>query len=212
MSVKRWMHRAALVALIALSMQAQQQPPPAAPKPEEAKQTEETKPADPFNLPAPVDPKTYRIGPEDVLRIVVFREPELSAHVGVRPDGMVTINLVGELQVNGLTPLELAERLKKEYAKLVVTPVVSVEVVAVRSKKYYVTGQVGRPGMFPLVVPLTVMEALTLSGGPTEFANKKKITILRNNKPFYFNWNDALKGKNPQQNIYVENGDFIVVK
>ncbi|MFN7925762.1 MAG: polysaccharide biosynthesis/export family protein [Bryobacteraceae bacterium] len=175
------------------------------------KQTQEAKPGEPA-LPAPVDPKTYKIGAEDVIRVSVWREPELSFTAGVRPDGMITAPLIGEVQVSGLTPLELGGKLKEEFSKLVNNPVVSVDVQQVRSRKYYITGQVGKPGQFPLVVPLTVLEALTLAGGPTEFANKKKITIMRGTQRFYFNWNEMLKGKNPQQNIYVENGDFIVVK
>jgi polysaccharide export outer membrane protein len=194
--------------LAAVVVAAQQ--PPSAPKPGESKPSPEERLAE--SLPAPVDPKTYKIGAEDVLRITVWREPELSGTVGVRPDGMVTVNLVGEVQVNGLTPMELAARLKEEFGKLVNNPVVSVEVHQVKSKKYYVTGGVGRAGQYPLVVPTTVLEALTLAGGPSEWANKKRITILRGTKRFYFNWNDVIKGKNLQQNIYLENGDFIVVK
>lgn len=204
------MMRSCGLALSAALAFAQQQPP-AEQKGADPKTAQEAKPAE-VNLPAPVDPKTYKIGAEDVLRVSVWREPELSGTVGVRPDGMVTINLIGEVQVSGLTPLELAARLKEEFIKLVNNPVVSVEVQQVRSRKYYITGQVGRPGQFPLVVPLTVLEALTLAGGPAEFANKKKITIMRGTQRFYFNWNEVLKGKNLQQNIYVENGDFIVVK
>lgn len=187
------------------------QQPAAAPKPQEQKGAAPAEKAPGDGLAAPVDPKTYKIGPEDVLRLLVWREPELSGMVGVRPDGMITIPLVGEIQVNGLTPLELGARLKEEYGKLVNNPVVSVEVTQVRSKKYYLSGNVNRPGQFPLVVPITVLEALTLGGGPSEYANKKKIVIMRGTKRFYFNWNDVIKGKNLDQNIYLENGDFVII-
>ncbi|MEZ5351041.1 MAG: polysaccharide biosynthesis/export family protein [Bryobacteraceae bacterium] len=162
-------------------------------------------------IAAPVDPRTYKIGAEDVLKVSVWREPELSSHVAVRPDGMVTIPLVGEVQVSGLTPLEFTDKLKEEFGKLVNNPVVSVEVWQVRSRKYYIAGMVPRPGQYPLVVPVTVLEALTLAGGPTEWANKKKIIIMRGDKRIKFNWNDVIKGKNLDQNVYLEPGDFVNV-
>ncbi|MEZ5398142.1 MAG: polysaccharide biosynthesis/export family protein [Bryobacteraceae bacterium] len=160
---------------------------------------------------APVDPRTYKIGAEDVLRIQVWREPELSSQVAVRPDGMITVPLVGEVQVSGLTPLELTDRLKTEFGKLVNSPVVSVEVFQVKSRKYYLSGMIARPGQYPLVVPVTVLEALTLGGGPTEWANKKKIVIMRGAERIKFNWNDVIKGKNLDQNIYLEPGDIVMV-
>jgi len=213
MRSNRPMTLAALFAgLVCLPWIFAQQPAPAGQaKGQESKAPATAEKAPGEGLAAPVDPKTYKIGPEDVLRLLVWREPELSGMVGVRPDGMITIPLVGEIQVNGLTPLELAAKLKEEYSKLVNNPVVSVEVTQVRSKKYYLSGNVNRPGQFPLVVPITVLEALTLGGGPSEFANKKKIVIMRGTKRFYFNWNEVIKGKNLDQNIYVENGDFIIV-
>jgi polysaccharide export outer membrane protein len=165
------------------------------------------------NLPAPVDPKTYKIGPEDVLAIKVWQEPQLSSVVQVRPDGVISPDLIGEIQVNGLTPEQLKERLVTEFSKLVNNPLVNVTVNAVRSKKYYMT----RPGLlrngeFSLVVPTTVLEALVRSGGFTEWANKKKIIIMRGDKRHYFNYKEFVeKGKNPETNIYIENGDLIIV-
>jgi len=160
---------------------------------------------------APVDPKTYKIGPEDVLLIKVWREPELSGAVAVRPDGMVTVPLVGDIQVNGLSPEGLGGKLREEFARFVNNPIVQVYVQEVRSKKYYVSGQILRTGEFPLVVPTTVLEALAKAGNFTDFANRKKIVVIRGDKRFQFNYNDVIKGKNTQQNIYLENGDFIVV-
>jgi polysaccharide export outer membrane protein len=88
---------------------------------------------------------------------------------------------------------------------------VTVQVQAVRSKRYYVTGEVFRPGAYPLVVPTTVFEALTLAGGFREFANKKNITIVRGAKRLKFNYNDVVKGKNLDQNVTIESGDHIIV-
>jgi polysaccharide export outer membrane protein len=172
--------------------------------------SEEAKPA-PDGAPAPVDPKAYRIGPEDVLRIQVWREPELSGLVTVRPDGMITVNLAGDIPVNGMTPEALSARLKEEYAKFINNPIVQVSVQAVRSKKYYVAGQIERTGAFPLIVPTTVMQALAQAGSFSDFANRKKIVIMRGDKRFTFNYNEVVKGKNLDQNIFLENGDFIIV-
>ena len=191
------------------------QQPPAAKPPAAQEKPDQANIADikvPDNTPAAVDPKTYKVGPEDVLGIQVWKEGELSGSVVVRPDGMITVPLVGEIQVNNLTPREIEDRLKEQFAKVVNNPVVTVVVQTVRSKKYYIQGQVGRSGVFQLVVPITILEALTLAGGPSEFANKKNIVIMRGDKRIKFNWNDVIKGKNLSQNIYVENGDFIIVK
>ena len=161
---------------------------------------------------APVDPKTYKIGVEDVLNIVVWKEPELSSMVNVRPDGMITANLIGEVPVVGLTPDQLKDKLRTEFGKLVLNPVVQVIVREVKSRKYYINGHVNRTGAFPLVVPITVLEALTMAGGLAEFADKKNIIIMRGDKRIKFNYKDVIKGKNMSQNIYMENGDFIIVE
>jgi polysaccharide biosynthesis/export protein len=168
----------------------------------------------PAGLPpvsAPVDPKTYIIGPEDVLAIRVWREPELSQGVQVRPDGKITMQLIGELQAAGLTPAQLQAKVIEALSEYINKPEVTVSLHSVQSKKYYITGGVNRPGTFPLVVPVNVLEALTNAGGFREFANTKKITILRGKKILKFNYNDVVKGKNTEQNIMVENGDYIVV-
>jgi polysaccharide export outer membrane protein len=159
------------------------------------------------------DPKTFKIGPEDVIEVRVWKEPELSGVFAVRPDGRITLNLVGEVEVAGLTPMEVQQKLTAEFGKVLNTPVVGVSMRAIRSSKYYITGNVNRTGMFPLVVKTTVLEALTLAGGLGEWANKKKITILRNGKErLYFNYNEVIKGKKIEQNIELRNGDFIIVE
>jgi polysaccharide export outer membrane protein len=166
---------------------------------------------EPTGSGSPVDPKMYKIGPEDVLRIRVWKEPELGGEVAVRPDGMISVDLIGEIQANGLTPEQLTQKLKEEYGKIVINPVVMVSVQAVRSKKYYLTGNLLKTGAVPLVVPTTVLEALSMAGGFTDFADKKNIVILRGDKRLKFNYNDVIKGKNMSQNIYLENGDFVIV-
>jgi len=160
---------------------------------------------------APVDPSSYVIGPEDQLRIRVWREPDVSGEVTVRPDGKITLPLIGDLQAAGRTPQALAQNVTEKLSEFLNRPEVTVEVRAVRSKKYYITGQVNRTGAFPLTVPTTVLEALSGAGGFQQWAKRKKIVILRGNKRFRFNYNEVIEGKNLEQNIYLENGDHIIV-
>lgn len=157
------------------------------------------------------DPKSFKIGPEDVIAVLVWKEPELSGAFVVRPDGRITLNLVGEVEIAGLTPMEVQQKLTEEFGKVLKSPVVSVQMRAIRSSKYYITGNVGKTGMFPLVVKTTVLEALTLAGGLGEWANKKKIVILRGKQRLFFNYSEVIKGKKLEQNIELQNGDFIIV-
>jgi len=160
---------------------------------------------------APVDPKTFIIGAEDTLLVQVWREPELSRPVLVRPDGKITLPLIREVQASGRTPDQLAGDIQKALADYIKNPEVTVTVNQVNSKKYYITGEVGRAGAFPLVVPTHVLDALTTAGGFREFANTKKIVVLRNGERLKFNYKEVIKGKNPEQNILLENGDYIIV-
>lgn len=163
------------------------------------------------SLPVSVDPKTFKLGPEDVLQVRVWREPDLSGQLVIRPDGMVNMPLIKEVAAAGLTPEQLAAHLTERLSTFINTPQVLVQVLAVRSKRYYVAGEVTRTGPYPLAVPTTVFEALAMAGGFREFANKKKITIVRGDKRLRFNYNEVVKGKNLQQNIQLENGDQIIV-
>lgn len=160
---------------------------------------------------APIDPNKYLIGPEDILFIKVWREADFTMPVAVRPDGKITMPLVGEIQAAGQTPLQLTKTITELLTKYVNNPEVTVFVTDVRSKKYYIIGQVNREGAFPLVTPTTVLDALVNAGGFKEFANTKKIKILRGTKVFNFNYNEVTKAKHLEQNINVENGDHIIV-
>ena len=169
-------------------------------------------PAAPIDgVPAAVDPNKYRIGPEDVLFIKVWREPDFTFPVAVRPDGKITVPLVGEVEAAGQTPSELTAKLTDLLAQYINNPDVTVFVNEVRSKKYYIDGEVNRPGSFPLVTPTTVLEALSHAGGFKEFANEKKIRILRDGKVYFFNFKQVTNGKHMEQNIAIENGDHIIV-
>jgi len=160
---------------------------------------------------APVDPKAYLIGAEDVISIRVWHEPENSGTFVVRPDGKVSVPLIGEIQAAGLTPEQLSANIAEGLQKVMVHPEVTVGVEKVNSKKYYIQGEVNRPGAYPLVIDTTVLEALVNAGGFREFANTKNITILRGSQRLKFNYKEVTKGKKMEQNILVKPGDQIIV-
>jgi polysaccharide export outer membrane protein len=170
-------------------------------------------PVDTSEPSAPVDPKSYVIGAEDVLAVVVWHERDVSGAVSVRPDGKITLPLIGELQAAGQTPQELKTMVTEKLSQFLNRPEVMVSVQQVRSKKYYITGQAGRTGAFPLVVPTTVLEALSGAGGFQQWAKTKKIRILRDGgrTTLKFNYNQVINGKNLDQNVYLQNGDNIIV-
>ena len=158
-----------------------------------------------------VDPTTYVIGIQDQIFVRVWREQDFTSPYIVRPDGKITLPLIGDVQAAGLTPERLAAQLKQGLSDYINNPDVTVTVTQVNSKKYFITGEVGRPGEYPLAVPIKVFDALSNAGGFREFANKKKIVIIRGSERLKFNYNDIIKGKNLEQNIYLQNGDTIVI-
>jgi len=168
-------------------------------------------PAPPASPPSVVDTKTYVIGAEDVLRVLVWREPDLSGTFSVRPDGKISLPLVNEVQAAGLTPEKLSATISQGLMKYMTHPEVSVAVQQVMSKKYFIMGEVQKTGSFPLLIPTTVLEALVNAGGFRDFANTKKITIMRGTQRFYFNYKEVIRGKNREQNILLENGDQLIV-
>lgn len=189
---------------------AQVQPTPADQKPP-APAEEKTPELTVASPGAAVDPRSYRIGAEDVISLRIWREPELSGLVIVRPDGKINLQLVGEIDAVDVTPIELELRIAKAYEKVLKNPIVTLQVQKVESKRYYLSGEVGRTGAFPLVRPMTILEAITISGGIREFGNGKKITIMRGTERLKFNYNEVIKGKKLEQNILLQPGDHIVV-
>jgi polysaccharide export outer membrane protein len=163
------------------------------------------------SVAAPVDPGKYQIGPEDVLFVRVWREPDFTLPVAVRPDGKITMPLIGEVRAAGQSPLQLTAIIKQLLTQYLNNPDVNVFVTEVRSKKFYIDGEMNRPGSFALVTPTTVLEALSRGGGFREFANTKKIRVLRGSQIRYFNYKAVTKGQHLEQNIAVENGDHIIV-
>ena len=158
----------------------------------------------------------YRIGPSDVLAINVWKDTELSRTVTVRPDGKISLPLVGELEVSGLTASSVQRLIGQRLAEYISSPQVTVMVQEVKSQTYVIVGKVGKPGSFELGKPTTVLEAIAIAGGPLDFAKSGKVKIIRRREggqteTLYFNYNKVIKGKNTEQNVVLQNGDTIVV-
>jgi polysaccharide biosynthesis/export protein len=157
----------------------------------------------------------YKIGPQDVLRIDVWKEPEISRSVPVRPDGKISLPLLNDVQAAGLTAMELANVISEGLKKFINSPQVTVSVSEINSRRVYVTGEVTRPGAFPLLPNMNVLQALTSAGGFTQFARTKSIYVLRTEDgkqvKHPFNYKDVVNGKKPEDNITLQPGDTIVV-
>lgn len=170
--------------------------------------------------PAPAPATTpndasYLIGEDDVLNINVWKEPEISRIVPVRPDGKISLPLVNDIQAAGLTPMQLATAITERLKKFNLDPQVTVIVNAINSRRIYIVGEVGRAGAFPMIPNMTVLQALSSAGGFTQFANLKGIYVLRleNGKQarFSFNYKEVIRGGRIEQNILLKPGDTIVV-
>ena len=158
---------------------------------------------------------SYKIGAQDVLNISVWKEPDLTQTVPVRPDGKISMPLLNDVQAAGLTPTELRDHIAEALKKYVTDPVVTVIVTQINSERVYITGEVTHPGAFPLVPGMTILQALSSAGGFTNFANTKKIYMFRtvNGKrvDFPFNYKDVIHGKKLDENVVLQAGDTIVV-
>jgi polysaccharide export outer membrane protein len=180
---------------------------------------EETKDSKAQAAPAvaqtPGEDPAYKIGPQDVLKIDVWREDQLTRTVPVRPDGKITLPLLNDVQAAGLSPMELAGVIGETLKKYINNPQVSVTLIEMNSRRVYVTGEVARAGAYGLLPHMTVLQALSGGGGFTQFARMKNIYVLRteNGKQIKlpFNYKEAISGKNPEQNIELRPGDVIVV-
>jgi polysaccharide export outer membrane protein len=157
----------------------------------------------------------YYLGPEDVLKISVWKDEALTVEAVVRPDGMISFPLVGDLQAEGKTVDELREAIAARLAKFIPKPTVSATVTKVNSYKIYVIGKVNRPGEFLVGHYTDVMQALSLAGGLTPFAAENNIRVLRRvgnrQMTLPFGYGDALKGKGLEQNIVLQRWDVVMV-
>jgi len=158
----------------------------------------------------------YIVGIGDVLEILVWKEGELSKTVPVRPDGMITLPLVGEIKAVGLTPTQLKEVVTTALQKVVSDPQVTVMVTSVQSLSFNMVGNVNRPGYYPLTRPVTILDAIALGGGFRDFAKQNKIYVLRagpngTQEKLKFNYKQVIKGKNMAQNIVLQPHDTLVI-
>jgi polysaccharide export outer membrane protein len=156
----------------------------------------------------------YVIGPSDVLTVTVWKEPTLSGNLLVRPDGMISMSLLGDVQASGMTPLQLADLISAKLKKYIQDPNVSVVLTQINSKKVFLLGEVLRKGPVDMMPGMTVLQAIASAGGLTDFADTKKIYILRdeagNHQKIPVRYKEALKG-NSELNLVLKSGDTIVV-
>lgn len=157
----------------------------------------------------------YVVGPGDVLAIVFWRQQEMSAEVVVRPDGRISVPLLNEIDVTGLTPEQLRQKLTTDAQKFVQDPNVTVVVKQINSRRVYITGQVSRPGPYPLISSMNVLQLISMAGGLSEYADEKNILVMRtiNGKTthFTFNYKDMINRKNLTQNIDLKPDDTVIV-
>ena len=173
-------------------------------------------PSTPSTSTPPAVPNDYRLAAGDKLRVEVYKDAQLSQSLQIRPDGKVTLPLIGDIVAVDLTPIQLRDRISNSLKEYVTNPVVTVIVVEASPSTVYVMGEVTTPGSIPMRGPMTVLQALAMAGGFKEFANTKDIRILRRSRGVLqteqtipFNYNDAIKGKGSP--VYLMPGDMVVV-
>jgi len=159
--------------------------------------------------------ESYVIGQGDVLEVFVWRNEQLSRQVTVRPDGKISLPLIQDLHAEGLTVLQLKERITRGFKQYVQNPTVTVIVSQINSYKINVLGKVASPGVYPITTKTTLLEAISMAGGLTEWANKRKITVITQQggkkKKIRINYKKIISGKDPSQNIILNRGDTIIV-
>ena len=168
-----------------------------------------------FAQDAPDPGDAYIVLPGDVLRVSVWKEPDLQLDVLVRPDSAFSFPLAGDISTRGLSVVDLQAELSKRLSRYISNPVVTISVSQVLGNKIYVIGQVNRPGEFVVNPQVDVMQALSMAGGLTAFAATNDIKILRRSglrqTAIGFKYNDVLKGRDLHQNIVLQSGDIVVV-
>ncbi|MEI6666732.1 MAG: polysaccharide biosynthesis/export family protein [Acidobacteriota bacterium] len=169
----------------------------------------------PTTAAAAVQPQSYVIGPDDVLVVSYWRDQDLSAEVVVRPDGHISLPLLRDILALGLTPDELADRIQTRAATYLEHPNVTVVVKQINSRKVFITGEVAKPGQYPLAGPTTVLQLIAMAGGVTPFAKQDRIVIMRAGggptATFRFNYKNVAQMKDLDQNILLHPGDTVLV-
>ena len=171
-------------------------------------------PPAPASPPGPIDTSSYIIGPDDVLLITVWKEQTLSGTVPVRPDGMISMVLLGDVKAAGLTPPQLAATLTAQYKKYIQDPIVTVLVQSFSSQRIFMVGEVGHVGPVQITPGMTLLQAISSAGGLTPYAHKNRIYILRGPQgkqtKIPFNYKKAVAGDN-SQDITLQPNDTVVV-
>jgi polysaccharide export outer membrane protein len=201
--------------LIAAALPAQSDPPPSAGDGKDAATNDAAKndkPADPMaDTGAPSD---YVIGADDTLHVSVWKEPDMSETLPVRPDGKISMPLLNDVMAAGLTPLQLKDSITEKLKKYIDDPRVTIVVVGMNSRRIFVTGEVLRSGPMALMPHMTMLQALSQAGF-SQFANLKAIYLLRTEngkqEKLPFNYKQVVKGNHPEQNIVLKPGDTVVV-
>jgi len=158
----------------------------------------------------------YIIGSDDVLSVNVWKEPEISRTVPVRPDGKITLPLIGDIQAGGLTPRKLQDNIAQGLRSYVSSPEVTVIVQEVKSLKFNIVGEITKPGSYPLSEPTTVLDAIAIGGGLRDFAKRSHIYVLRtsadgSHSKLPFDYKEVIKGKRLSENVELHPGDTIVI-
>jgi polysaccharide export outer membrane protein len=160
-------------------------------------------------------PPGYVIGPDDILSIVFWRDKDLSGEVRVRPDGKISLPLLNDVQAAGLTPEELRLQLSEAAKKFVQEPSATVIVKEIHSRQVFITGNVAKPGTYPLNGNMNVLQLIAQAGGLLEYADAKNVVVIRQEagrqRHFKFNYNDVIRQKRPEQNIALKPGDTVVI-
>lgn len=158
---------------------------------------------------------TYLLGPEDVVKVAVWKDDQLTQEMVVRPDGMITFPLIGEIAASGRSAEDVRNEIAKRLTKYLPSPNVTVTVLKVLSYRIYVLGRVNKPGEYQAGHHTDVLQALSMAGGLTPYAAENDIKIIRRNgldeQVFLFRYADAQKGKELRQNILLQRGDVVMV-
>ncbi|HEV7676303.1 MAG TPA: polysaccharide biosynthesis/export family protein [Candidatus Angelobacter sp.] len=165
--------------------------------------------------PAEVVPTGYIVGDSDIIRVNVWKEPEVSQTVVVRTDGNISLPLINEVRVSGMTPLQIQDMVAEKLKGFLNSPQVTVTVIEIRSKRAFITGEVARPGTYSLNAQTSVLQLIAQAGGFTPFARKDSIVVLRTEEGrqsrLKFKYKEVVQGKKTEQNITLHPGDTVVV-
>ena len=160
-------------------------------------------------------PPDYVIGPDDVLDVRFWKDQDMSGEFVVRPDGRISLPLLNDVAAAGLTPEQLRVRLIEEARRYVETPNATVIVKTINSRKVFITGQVEKPGPYPLTSRVTVVQLIAMAGGLREYADAGKIIIMRSENgrvtPLRFDYTKLAEGRNVSQNVELRPGDTVIV-